>query len=347
MESSPADRDTESPSAPPEPTPVIVRRLERRSAWAPGAVAAFVGVVFAVVGVSAADEDGGLFLTIVLGVVGAPLIVLGFMVVVGVWRARTEIGPDGVRNRALFAEKFVAWDDVRGVSGTDTAPRVITLVRDGGRNVTLAAVRDDGTAPDGLGFDDIAELVRARASVPADAEPSASARPLSLRPSRRPLLWIVPVWLLAGVGVLQADRVVLVFFGTYFVWVAVFVVAHVLKLLRGRTDADADGLRNRLMLRTRTFAWRDVQSLTVTATLFGRITVVRLAGGKRFHLAAPREGLLGRDPRFDDALETMRALAGPDRRVVVSGGGVRAARIVLWVLLLIPLAAGVAGAVGG
>ncbi|MBE1534251.1 PH domain-containing protein [Actinomadura algeriensis] len=332
---------------PQEPQPVIVRRLERRSAWAPGAIAVLVGVLFAGLGASAADKDGGLFLTILLGVVGVPLVVLGMVVVVGVWRARTEIGPDGVRNRALFAEKFVAWDEVRGVTGTDTAPRVITLVRDGGRKVTLAAVRDDGTAPDGLGFDDIAELVRARASVPEYVEPTAPARPLSLRPSRRPLLWTVPVWLLAGAAVLQTNRVVLLFFSGYFALVAVLAVAHVLKLLRGRTDADADGLRNRLMLRTRTFAWRDVQSLTVTATLFGRITVVRLTGGKRFHLAAPRDGLLGRDPHFDDALETMRTLAGPEHRVVVSDGGIRVARAFMWGLLLTALVAGAWGMVGG
>nr|BFE30379.1 hypothetical protein GCM10010200_026300 [Actinomadura rugatobispora] len=274
------------------------------------------------------------------------LVAVGFLVAVTV-RARTEIGPDGIRNRPFRKEVFIPWDDITDVVGTESTPRIITVVRAGKEPVTLAAVRDDGSAPDGIGFDDLVALIRerARGGEPEDArEPAPPARPLSLRPSRKPLIWLLPVFaVLAWQFTRSFGGSTFSFAFGYLIAVPFVQALLILKLLRGSTKADESGLRNRLILRTRTVAWGDVVRFSVMPTLFGRIVQVEVREGKGFFLAAPREGLLGRDRGMDAALETMRALAGHGRLTVVPNP-VRAVRTALWVAVVFALC--VAAAIG-
>lgn len=176
---------------------------------------------------------------------------------------------------------------------------------------------------------------------PDETAPSStsSTESLSLRPSRLPLLWLVPaVALSIAVVVTTFGNVYVGFLNGYLAVATVSMVALVGKLLFGRTSADADGLRNRLLLRTRVFPWRDVNGFSVASTLFGRTAVVHLAGGKRFHLAAPRSGLLAGGRGFDAALDALAALS--PERLLVNRAGVKGSRVVWWVLLVIVLVIG-------
>jgi hypothetical protein len=302
---------------------VVVRRLGWQPVRGLVLVLAVMGVVLLAL---------GWVWTVTLPIALVALGGAGFLVVVTV-RARTEFGPDGIRNRAFRKEVFIPWDDVTDVVGMESAPRVITVVRAGKEPVTLAAVRDDGTAPDGLGFDDLLSLVRERASggEPERDEPVPPAEPLSLRPSRKPLVWLLPVfavcaWLLVTETFGGSN---LAFAFGYLAAVLLFQGLLILKLLLGFTVADGSGLRNRLFFRTRTVPWSEVARLSVMPTLFGRIVQVEVREGKGLFLAAPRDGLLGRDPGMAATLEAMRALAGPGRVKVVPNP-VRTVRTMLW-----------------
>ncbi|TDC46320.1 hypothetical protein E1281_28225 [Actinomadura sp. KC345] len=85
------------------------------------------------------------------------------------------------------------------------------------------------------------------------------------------------------------------------------------------------------MRKTRTIPWREVTGFHVLPTLFGRSVVVSDSDGRRYSLAAPREGLLGRDPRFGEALEAMNALA--PRPVEVKSISMWAVRITVWIVV--------------
>ncbi|RKS71926.1 hypothetical protein BZB76_4737 [Actinomadura pelletieri DSM 43383] len=269
---------------------------------------------------------------------GAVLLVAGAMfIVLSVVRARTELGPDGIRNRSIRKEVFVPWDDIEDIVGLDSPPRTITLVLRGGGQLTLAAVVDNGTTSEGLDFDDTVALIRERASLDEDGAgeaPRPPARPLSLRPSRRPLLWVVPAMI---VIVAVAARA----FGTVQLspmiglsaMATVYWITLALKLLRGRTEADAEGIRNRLIRRTTEITWHDVTGVSVTPSLFGRIVIVQRQKGKPQQLAAPRVGLLARDPGFDATVDALAALAPP--RMSVNKPPAPAVRMVQVGMLLI------------
>ncbi|TYB46619.1 hypothetical protein [Actinomadura chibensis] len=174
-----------------------------------------------------------------------------------------------------------------------------------------------------------------------DETGGAARRPLALRPSRRPLVWAVPLLVPAAyIEVRVFGEFRLFFLNNALIVGLVFLVAMVLKLLRGRTDADAVGVRNRLVGRTKRMAWSEISELTVTPTLFGRVVTVRGQAVRRTMLAAPREGLLGRDPDFDETLRAMRALAGA-RGPRVTDNVHRSARITYWAMIAVFLGAGV------
>ncbi|XVQ09928.1 hypothetical protein ACQP1W_46680 [Spirillospora sp. CA-255316] len=314
---------------------VVVRRLGWKPVRGLVLVLAVIGVVLLAL---------AWVWTALLPVALAALAGAGFLVAVTV-RARTEIGPDGIRNRPLRKETFIPWDDITDVVGMESAPRVITVVRAGKDPVTLAAVRDDGTAPDGLGFDDLVALVRERARGGGSDrdEPVPPAEPLSLRPSRRPLIWLLPVFAV-GAWSLLTDTFGgsnLAFAFGYLAAVVLFQALLILKLLFGFTEADGSGLRNRLIFKTRTVPWSEVGRLSVMPTLFGRIVQVEVRDGKGLFLAAPRDGLLGRDPGMAATLEAMRALAGPGRVKVVPNP-VRTVRGMLWGAIAFALCVAVA-----
>ncbi|MFC4050440.1 hypothetical protein ACFOY4_12145 [Actinomadura syzygii] len=170
---------------------------------------------------------------------------------------------------------------------------------------------------------------------------AARPRPLSLRPSRRPLVWAVPLVVLAAVIEVRI-------FGEFHLFLLsnglvvglLLLVAMVLKLARGYTDADGGGIQNRLVGKTRRIAWSEIDEMTVTPTLFGRVVTARGRAVKRTMLAAPREGLLARDPSFDETLRTMRALAAP-REMRLTDNVHRSARVTYWAMIAVFAGAGV------
>lgn len=149
------------------------------------------------------------------------------------------------------------------------------------------------------------------------------------RPSRRPLLWVVPVAVLTLFLQVKTfgDPLMAPIAGFLFAF-PVFLSVLALKLVFGRTEAGPEGLRNRLVMRTRTRAWHDIAMLVVVPTLFGRIVQVVGTDRKRFSLAAPRDGLLARGPGLDLTLAVMRAVAPVKPPVSRSGQG--AVRIIWW-----------------
>lgn len=177
---------------------------------------------------------------------------------------------------------------------------------------------------------------------PADKsldEPTrSSVEPLSLLPSRLPLLWLVPAVAASAAAIAMAfGNPYATFLTIILTATPVYMVALVVKLLVGRTGADADGIRNRTAFRTRFLPWSDVARLSVAGTLFGRVTMVHLTGGKQHQLAAPRSGLLGRDRGFDATVDAMAALAPSPPPV--DRTAVRGMRITWWALLAIMLTA--------
>jgi hypothetical protein len=333
--------DLERPAGtePDSPVPaVVVRRLS----WTPIRPLLF-GLVF--LGVICAALVG---VHVMLGLAAVFLLGLAALMCVLTLRSRTEIGPDGIRNRALRADVFTPWADVRGVTVSESSPRTVQVDRHSGPTVTLAAVRDIDVPADGLGLDDIAELIRQRAGLDGEPgaaasevqAPAAGAEPLSVRPSRRPLLWIVPLGVALTAGwILTLDHGPLIFLAGFLLVFPLYLFVLAVHLLAGRTDAGPDGLRNRHILRATTMPWQDVKRFVIVPTLFGRIVQVVRPNGKRITLAAPREGLLGRDPRLEFSVETMRALAAtrvpdPPARQALPPRTVRTVWAVLLVVLL-------------
>jgi hypothetical protein len=180
--------------------------------------------------------------------------------------------------------------------------------------VTLAAVADGRTGPEGLTFDDIAALVRHRAGLDGpspEPETGPEAEPFTLRPSRRPLLWIVPAILASASGVVVTFRgdVDLTPVLGFLVPLMVIWTMLALKLLLGRTEAGPDGITNRLIVRPVTVPWRELDRLVLQPTPFGHIMQAVRTGGKRINLAAPRSGLLAPVPDFEDTARRVSALA--------------------------------------
>ena len=129
--------------------------------------------------------------------------------------------------------------------------------------------------------------------------------PLSLRPPRLLLVWAVPSAALA----IGLDG-----YAASLSYTAFLLLVSMLRLavlpLRGRTEANVEGLRNRLIARTTEIDWADVDEFVVVPSLFGRYVRVTRENGRPVSLAAPREGLFARDAGMDASLERMRALAG-------------------------------------
>ncbi|HEY8479959.1 MAG TPA: hypothetical protein VIL71_09035 [Spirillospora sp.] len=137
-----------------------------------------------------------------------------------------------------------------------------------------------------------------------------SAESLSLRPPRRLLTWLVSAAALSiATVVIRYGTWSMLPFIPLLSLAALFLIVLGGVLLRGRTWVDGAGLRNRWFLQTRFIPWSDVDAFLVESALFGRGTVVRLANGKRFHLVAPRSGLLPRNRGFDATLDAMAALS--------------------------------------
>jgi hypothetical protein len=244
-------------------------------------------------------------------------------------RARTEIGHDGIRDRKLRREVFLPWAELIDVQITTHGShryRFVRVLRGDGRWVTLAAMRDPQTSPDPA-LDRAVEAMREQIDlhgspdrVPSNgthdewSESDRVLEPFVLRPSRRPLLWLIP--LIAGLVTLGMVSSATWNAGTGVACVcaAVYGIHVVAVLLRGRTAADRDGLRYRVVTTTTFVPWDQVEGLVVVPTLAGRIVRLVVVGGGRRVLAAPRELPLGRDPGFDDAVEAMQALALPDQR---------------------------------
>ncbi|MGH3382778.1 MAG: hypothetical protein ACRDP6_49435 [Actinoallomurus sp.] len=254
-------------------------------------------------------------------------------------RALTEIGPDGIRNRALVRTVFVPWSEVSEVVVSETLSRTVRIVRPGRARMTLAALRDSDIPVDGLGLDDVADVIRERATAePATATPLPRPRALSLRPSRRPLVWIVPllVALVALVPLLDLAFPLI----AIVVLPAAYLLHLASRLLWARTVAGPAGLRNRTGFKTTVISWSDIEEFVVVPTLFGRVVRVTRPPGRQFTLAAPREGLLGRDASLDSSVAIMRALAAVDERpprVRTLPDGVR---VVWWVALVLTLVLG-------
>jgi hypothetical protein len=295
--------------------------IVRRPRWRP--VRSYL-ILFGVLGAVAAAlsrQSGWLIVPAVL------LLGLAAFIALATARGRTEITADGVRNRLLFRLALIPWSDIRDVVVSARPPRSVKVVRANGLTTALVAGRDAGVHPDGLTVDDIADVIRERASAPDPVLPEA--RPLSLRPSRLPLVWVLP----AAVAALAAATVLRGVIAFYLLVIGVLLGSLALKLMKGRTEAEPDGLRNRLISRTATVPWKDVDGIAVIPTLFGRIVEIRTKGGSRIRLAAPREGLLDRSGHLDDHVATVRALAGsPTPSLAVSS--VRAARTTYVVLIV-------------
>lgn len=294
--------------------------IVRRPGWRPvRSYLIFFGVLGVLAGVGS-RRTGWLIVPAVL------LLALAAFIALATARGRTEITAEGVRNRLLFRLALIPWSDIRDAVVSTRPPRSLKVVRANGLTTTLVALRDTAVHPDGLTVDDIADLIRERASAPDPVLPEA--RPLSLRPSRRPLAWVLPTALVVFVaGVVLGDVI-----GFYLLLIGLLLCSLAAKLMTGRTEAGADGLRNALISRTTTVPWRDVDAIAVIPTLFGRIVEVRTEGGKRIRLAAPREGLLDRAGHLDEHVATMRALAGTPTPPLATSS-VRAARTTYVVLI--------------
>ncbi|HEX2313751.1 MAG TPA: PH domain-containing protein, partial [Thermomonospora sp.] len=204
----------------------------------------------------------------------------------GLWSA-TRITPEGVHNRVLHREDFVRWADVEEVIAPSGRPGQIVIVRRGGGQVPLSAVR--GPGPEGLDLAEIVQVIRDRAGTPPPVgAPDVPAGPMTLRSSRRPLLWLVPLTaaLVAAIVALGGRPATLLLVLYLCVWVGVLAV-WTLRLLRARTDAGPDGIANRRILRTVRLPWPALDRFVIEATLTGTsVRAVRTDGG-RVTLAAP------------------------------------------------------------
>jgi hypothetical protein len=284
--------------------PIVLRLFRPRVLIAP--VIAFVGALLGIAFATTHFDIRALFLSVLLvGSAANAVLVL---------RARTEIGPDGIRNRAIREEVFIPWDDIEGVVILRANPARIQIFRASDhRRVNLAAARE--------GLDELAALIADRAGLPELSnfwepdklgEPHDLAgwqeAPLSLRPSRRPLWWMLTVAIALpasfaanAAGVTEAPLL------PFLLPLSVVLAVQALRLVRGRTDVGPEGITNRLIVKRKFLAWEEIVDLAVVATLFGRVARVRGVSGKKLRLAAPRDGLLDRNSGFDATLERLRA----------------------------------------
>lgn len=310
--------------------PMITRRLQ------PAPTRALL------LGLAAFGVLAGLYAVVhpVVALAAAFFLGLAAFMFVATRRALTEVGPDGIRNRALGRTVFVPWSDVTDVVVSGTPSRTVRVMRREGGRMTLAAVRDSDVHADGLGLDDVADVVRGRAAAATPAPVRLPRpRPLTLRPSRRPLWWIaaaVPAAVALAVFSAYSTALVMIFIVS-----AVMSVRLAFHLVFGRTSATPDGLRNRLGRTTAVVAWEDVEEFVVVPTLFGWIVRVTRPPHRPLTLAAPRDGLLGRDASMESSLAVMRALAADTGRTpppvrTLSPG----LRLVWWALPVLMLAVG-------
>jgi hypothetical protein len=324
------DPDARSPEH-----PTLVRRLSWRPVARGIAGLGFLGVLMAGFGAVGVLSGDSLFSVMwVLAVLC--LASAGGLAFLNA-RARTRIAPEGVVNRAVWSETTIPWHDVAEiVVQRANSQRTVQIRRHGGGVVTLAALRDHPAAPDPR-FDATVAVIRHRAEAAAGpaAEGASGAAgaarregaaalpdgggshgalepyPMTLRPSRRPLLLVLPLAVAATAGAVQLfepTRSLLLF-----VPIAVLLVLwrYVLIMLVGWTAVDDQGITNRGPLLRRHTPWRDVDSLSVTNTLFGRMVLLSVEGRRPSALAAPRQGLLARTHEGEDPFARLAALARP------------------------------------
>ncbi|WP_433327897.1 hypothetical protein [Spirillospora sp. CA-294931] len=148
-----------------------------------------------------------------------------------------------------------------------------------------------------------------------------------LRPSRRPLVAVVPLALVVSgffvvtlaTGVFPVARVVLVV-AALFVPVGLLLASlvwlpwrYVWLMARGRTEVGDEGVLNKTPAKTVQWNWEQVRSFGVRRTVFGRrvvMTAKRQRRSKSVVLAAPRDGLLVSRDEFDAAVAVLNERAG-------------------------------------
>ena len=90
-------------------------------------------------------------------------------------RARTEVGPEGIRNRVIGGWTQLRWDELADVRVTTRGyMRTVQVVRQDGHVVRLTALRDAPTMPDPE-FDETVEVIRQRIGRRADEAPQETA----------------------------------------------------------------------------------------------------------------------------------------------------------------------------
>ncbi|MFA1543946.1 hypothetical protein [Actinomadura monticuli] len=142
------------------PVPPVI---ERRLRWTPVVpLLVFLGLLGAVGGGLGAYLVSGALVTITL----VCLVAICFIVVMTV-RSRTIIGLDGIRDRRpLTGEVLIPWSDITDAGVVGHPTRVVRIAWQGGRSRrTLSALREADGAPDGLGLDQLAAVIRHRAGL--------------------------------------------------------------------------------------------------------------------------------------------------------------------------------------
>lgn len=154
--------------------------------------------------------------------------------------------------------------------------------------------------------------------------PQTAVESVTLRPSRRPLLFTGPlvvadtlvVVLLLFTRVLEFERGTLFLLGLYLPFGGLLVLlawspwSYALLMVSGSTEVRADGLVNRRVKGSARIGWQDIRSIEVRRTPFGRRAFVVLKKRRRrVRLAAPHDGLLVPAGGFDSGLARLRDAA--------------------------------------
>lgn len=151
---------------------------------------------------------------------------------------------------------------------------------------------------------------------------------MTLRPSRRPLPWLVLAFVLSLGAVWLSVRLLsdmpiyvlsLAFAGGFGL---LFSGYHLLLMFRGRTVIGPDGVTNHRITRERSASWQEFDEVVVFSGLGGRSIRLRTTKNIGFELAAPR----GRDPQLDTVLETLTRARAATLRTSNTG----------WVGLVLP-----------
>lgn len=136
---------------------------------------------------------------------------------------------------------------------------------------------------------------------------------MTLRPSRRPLPWLVLAFVLSLGAVWIAVRLLsdmpiyvmsLAFAGGFGL---LFSGYHLLLMFRGRTVIGPDWVSNHRITSERSASWEEIDEVVVLSGFGGRRIRLRITKDIGFELVAPR----GRDPLLDTVLEALTRAATP------------------------------------